>query len=131
MQDGRKELNTLLHENQNQFVYLLLAVNVSAIGFAINRTIDKQINWNELLLALSVLCWGISFLSGCKYIEIKSQIILGNLQMFEQLKKPILLKQHLDKLSETAVTKYHRLKYYLYAGVILFLIWHVFEIIKN
>lgn len=130
MEDYKKEINNLLHQNQSQFVYLLLAIDISAIGFAINRTIDIQPNWKELLLGLALLCWGISFLCGCSFIEIKSKVFIGNLKMFDQPHKRRYSKEGLDKISERGVGKYKRLKYYLYSGIILFLIWHLIKIIK-
>lgn len=131
MEDSKKEVYNQLHQNQNQFVYLLLAIDVSSIGFAINRSIEMQLSWNQILLGLAILCWAISFLCGCNFIEIKSKSFGGNLKMFNQPSKIPLWQSYLDKNNKIGIKNYKRVKNYLYIGVVLFLIWYVIEIINN
>lgn len=130
MKDSATEVYKQLHENQNQFVYLLLAIDVSSIGFAINRTVAIKLSWDEVLLGLSILCWAISFLYGCSYVEVKSKSFAANLKMFDQPDKTSFWKNYLNDIADKSVIKYKRLKNYLYLGVVLFIIWHLIQIIK-
>lgn len=129
MEDSKKEVYNQLH--QNQFVYLLLAIDVSSIGFAINRSIEMQLSWNQILLGLAIICWANSFLCGCKFIEIKSKSFGGNLKMFNQPSKITLWQRYLNKNNKIGIENYKRVKNYLYLGVVLFLIWYAVEIINN
>jgi hypothetical protein len=57
------------HENgQEKYTYFLLAAAGAAIGFAVQKTEGLLLSWWLLPVALSIVCWGVSFYFGCKNI---------------------------------------------------------------
>ena len=127
MQDGRHEVYNQLHQNQSQFIYLMLALNISAIGFAVNRTVDTGFEWFQLPLALAVICWSVSFYNGMRYLEIKLRSFTGNLWMYEQPENKVTLKDILEKYSKRGILMFKIMKIFFYFGVILFMTWHLIK----
>lgn len=54
---------------QEKYIYFLLAVAASAIGYAITQAKVEPFNLNHAAFGLSVCLWSLSFMSGLKFIE--------------------------------------------------------------
>jgi hypothetical protein len=131
MSEDKKEIYTQLHQNQNQFIYLILAVDVSAIGFTINKLIGMSFHVLQLFLAFAVICWSVSFLCGCYYIENKSKSMATNLTMFERPESMQVLKEIAEELSKKGTKRYNIMKKTLYSGALFFIIWILLSMAEN
>ncbi|KKL99218.1 hypothetical protein LCGC14_1816650, partial [marine sediment metagenome] len=67
-------------EVQSKYTYLFLAVAASAIALSLKRTTGLKITDSMILLALAVLCWGVSFFCGCRYLRCVDSALSANLQ---------------------------------------------------
>ena len=54
-------------EKQEKYVYYLIALSVSAIGFSVYKTENQSLAYSQIPLALAVLSWSISIFCGLKF----------------------------------------------------------------
>ena len=78
-----------LHEQltsaQGKYAYFLLAAAASAIALAVNQTAGEPLKRHQAFLGIAVLCWGLSFYFGCRYLgwmnaTLRTNIILSMIQ---------------------------------------------------
>ena len=62
------ELSKRVTEYQQKYIYFLLAVNGSAIGFTVQLIIREKITSHLWILLLAIVTWAVSFFCGCKYL---------------------------------------------------------------
>ena len=139
--DIYKELNT----SQSKYIYFKIAVAASAIAFSVTRTQDSNIAWQMAPLGLAILCWGISFYLGCKYIRYRNSTLYANaeyLKVLEGTHKGVPknnpqyqqaaaegIRDAMESNSTIAQKLANQQFYTLIAGMPLFLAWHVWEMI--
>lgn len=135
-------LQNQFKEKQEKFVYYIVALSVTSIGFSIYTTIDDTISILHVPLGIAVLCWGISIFSGLRFIKYSISTIYANATYLEVTSgihpetgpSPILIKaasegimQAMKENGKTA-EKYAKAQEYLfYSGIIAFLLWHILE----
>ena len=56
-------------ESLEKYGYFLLAAAGAAIAFAVTQTRSDALAWPHLLVGLAILCWAISFVFGCRFLE--------------------------------------------------------------
>lgn len=66
MGDLQQDLCQAHRTAQDKYVYFLLAAAGAGIGFAVNQTQGAKIALSQIPIALSVICWGMSFYFGCR-----------------------------------------------------------------
>jgi hypothetical protein len=142
MGEIQKELVKKFRESQEKFVYYIIALSVSAIGFAIYRTVDKELNLTQIPLGLSVLSWGISIYCGLNflkfyisqlfdnaiYLEFKSDNTINESKKATDLKK---MKIDIINNSEIGLVFFNWQNKLFYTGIVLFIIWHIIEMYFN
>ena len=90
----------LFIEKQQKFVYYLLSISSTAIGFSIYSTMDKKIDWYFLPLGIALILWAASIFSGLRFI----QYTLANLYVnFELLKS----REKLDPYNQAKADALH------------------------
>lgn len=68
--DLELELQKQFKAAQEKYIYFLLAVAASAIGYAITQVKIEPFNLNHIAFGLSIFLWALSFMSGLKFIEL-------------------------------------------------------------
>ena len=127
---------------QEKYVYYIIAVSVSCIGFSVYKTENTSLSLIQIPLALSVLFWMLSVFFGLTFMK---YVISGlydnnsyidimngknpktiNLPNIEKISTESYIK-HLEK-NNKIMSKYFRYQgISFYLGIILFLIWHIIE----
>lgn len=142
MDENQKEIQRQHRQQQEKYVYYILALTVSAIGFAIYKTSGLPLKWSQVPLGLSVISWGVSIFCGLKFIKYVLSILYANNAYFEILngQDPDLGNvpwkieagakgvREAMKLNAITASKYLDWQSRLfYIGIVLFIIWHVSE----
>lgn len=143
MADSRSRyLHELLSNAQNKYGYFLLAAAASAIALAVNQTEAAPLAWSQIPLAAAVLCWGSSFMFGCRHLAsfqagIRANAVYLGIQEGTFSEFPIppggegiaLEESHKATLThaEAAGRNANRQFRFLIAGAVFYVAWHVLE----
>jgi hypothetical protein len=135
--EGQLELYRSHHQLQEKYVFYIVALCVSAIGFSIYCTMGKPLQYSQILLLIAVLCWAGSIFCGLNYIKNLLYSSLENSQRldlqgrnlnqadFQKLKAILDIKA---KGININLTRYYAWQEYLfYAGVVFFIGWHILQ----
>ena len=76
---------------QERYIYFLLAVSASAIGYAITQLQVEAFNLNHIVFGASIFLWALSFMLGMKFIELTTESAFKNV-VYLSLKRE--LKNH-------------------------------------
>ena len=137
------ELIGQYREQRTKFVYYIIALCVTSIGFALYRTIGQALTLVQIPLAMALIGWGFSIFSGFRFITISHNTISTNLAYLRVEEEthpdvprndPNIKKKFRDKLvdrieSNMALTEklLSRQQLLFYAGIVLFVTWHILE----
>lgn len=69
MNEEQRDTYRALLDTQRKYTYFLLAAAGAAVAFSLNQTQGAGIDWSQIPLAAALVCWGLSFLSGCRYVH--------------------------------------------------------------
>jgi hypothetical protein len=142
MEENQKEIQRQFRQQQEKYVYYVLALSVSAIAFAIYKTSGLPLKWSQVPLALSVISWGISIFCGLRFIKYVISTLYANNTYFDILagRHPDLgndpekisagvkgITQAMESNGEKAQKYFSWQGRLFYFGIILFIIWHVLE----
>ena len=135
------ELNKQFKASQERYVYFLLAVAASAIGFAITQSKVEPLCWIHIPLGMSVLFWALSFISGLRFIEYATSFTFQNqnylafkreLKSYSQIEAANLLNEFKKRLSKTNEKQLQKMKFYgntqsisLLFGALSYIVWHI------
>ena len=73
-------------EKQEKYVYYLIAISVSAIGFSVYKTENQSLTYSQIPLALAVLSWSISIFCGLKFLKYVISCLYANNGYYEIIK---------------------------------------------
>lgn len=115
----------------------MLATSVSAIGFAMFQTADREWHWSLLITFLAVAIWSLSFFSGIKYSHNVQYFIMENINQNELSSRGASVTK-LDSVSKK-LAKYvrcakiwHNIQLYsLLGGAIMYFAGHITKIIYD
>ena len=127
-------------ERQEKFVYYIIALTVSCIGFAIYNTLDAKLQFIQIPLGIAVLSWGISVYCGIKFLKTVLALLYDNIRYYdvkngndrdigsnpEKIKiavsviKPILL----DRANKVSIFFNWQVRLF-YSGIIFFIVWRI------
>lgn len=145
MDDSAKlvEIYKGLQTSQGKYTYFLLAAAGAGIALAVNQTQGDKIEFAHVPLALAVVGWAFSFYAGCKYIEGTHKTMHTNAEMLragqgayvdlwpgisvEEAAK--LFRELADEQSSKAGKWLGRQYYSLLIGALLFVAWHIGEMV--
>jgi len=144
MPDEDLELFRLHRAEQSKYVYFILAAAAGGIALAVRVTAEATLHWSLLPLGGAVLCWGLSFFHGCRNLQSVQEVTAKNALQLKMARgdDPLVgrdpsrravatqaMKEIIDQ--EIAATGRHYVRQfrYLVAGAVLFLGWHVLQII--
>ena len=135
MSDKTSELTKRHFEAVDKYVYFLLAAAGAAIGFAIQKVDNRLFSYSLIPLGLSVLCWVISFYSGCNCIKNKNMAtesnllamtqydFTNNLSREDQIKSINLYSKFMTRSKRFSDYQFN----FLVIGVILYIFWSILE----
>lgn len=136
------ELHRLFRQQQEKYVYYIIALCVTAIGFSVYKTTGQELKWTQLPLAISVGCWGLSIFCGLRFLKyILSSIYVntGYLNILQGIEPGVgthpekmkiaasIVKQTMESISEISNNLSKWQERLFYSGIILFIVWHVLE----
>lgn len=143
--EEQREIRNQFRQQQEKFVYYLIALSVSAIGFSVYKTTGQQLKWTQLPLGISVLCWGLSVFCGLRFLKYVISTLYANNDYFViiQGKNPEIgnhqqkieaatsgIKEAMNSNSTKANSYFKWQERLFYLGIILFLVWHIIEMYK-
>lgn len=143
--DLKKHISNQLAEAQSKYTYFLLAIAASAIALVVQRTTGKALNWNMLPLALAVICWAGSFFAGCRNRAYFSSTLYANAALLQIQdgthpgipSHPDAVRAASEGVREAAESNSSMANSWghwqfrlLVLGAILFLVWHILEMMS-
>ncbi|MFM9985555.1 MAG: hypothetical protein ACKVOK_10015 [Flavobacteriales bacterium] len=140
--ESNKELAQHVRNLQEKFAYYIIGLDVAAIGFAIHQTVNQPLNYSQIPVGVAVICWSFSIWSGLSllittiesykaninYIETGKgrNIMVGNDPNRIALARSIFYEK-MVKSAEKGLPLFKRMNILFKLGVMLFIIWHVWE----
>jgi hypothetical protein len=137
-----QNLETTHREQSDKFTYYVIALCVTAIGFAVYNTLGQSMKQSQIPLGASVLCWSLSVYLGLKVLRYRIQILLINHRLIKvQIGTDELAGTHPEKkqigyqvLMENINILSRRINiaitwqlWMFYLGMLSFVGWHVYE----
>lgn len=137
------ELIKIYKAAQEKYIYFLMAVAGSGIGFAIVQTKVEKLAYHHSLWGTSILLWALSFLCGLQFVEhlISSTFQNANYLGFkrELAQCPVEQRKSLEvdgsKAYKTTMNRHQQSMeffgkwqmYLLLLGVLFYVVWHVYR----
>ena len=128
---------------QEKYTYFLLAAAASGIALVVRVTADATLHWSLIPLAAAVIAWLASFVSGCRFLQTVTTVTHKNVGLLQAQRgaNPIarnpaenealvqIAREDIQK-DVTVSGKHSRYQFrHLVSGAVLFIVWHVLEII--
>jgi hypothetical protein len=129
MEENKREVRSQFWQQQEKYVYYIIAISVSAIGFAIYKTSGQPLKLSQIPLGLAIISWGLSAFCGLRFLKYVISNLYANSAYLNEKNadKAKGIRKAMDLNSETA-SKYSNWQERLfYSGIILFIVWHIFE----
>jgi len=138
------ELYKQHREGHSKYTYFLLAAAASAVAFAVQKTSGEKLSCSMIPLGLATISWGLSFYCGCKSLLWAQAVILANYDLLqlksgthpEQPPHPQLSQAAEEGVMSAIMTNmdgaaiHGRWQYrLLILGGVLFLIWHILDMV--
>lgn len=141
MNEDIKNLQNTFRTQKEKYIYYIIALSVTCIGFSIYQTKDSQLTTPIWVLFSAIICWGTSVIGGFGLLNVSIDQIFGNINYLELMMNPPIASSGIDviKMIEDTNKKainsfnkkgmiYYRLQIYgFYLGVLLFICWHIWE----
>ena len=143
LKQEKNKINQEYRSSQEKYRYYLIGLSVAAIGYSVNLTLNKQLDYFQIPLAISIILWGWSMINGFRALKVErdglvthmlaAEMILGNrlANNHNEVKKEDIIRsayrKGLDNISSKLV-KHSRLQYKLFImGIVFFTLWRVIE----
>ena len=142
MNEIQKEIQRQFRQSQEKYVYYILALTVSSIGFAIYKTNGIPLKCSQIPLGIAVLLWSISIFCGLSFLKYTISILYANNTYYDILQGRYPEIGNVEWKQEAAIEgaknaieinkrrakKYFNCQGYLfYIGILLFVLWHILE----
>lgn len=144
--EEQKEIQKQFRQDQEKYVYYIIALCVAAIGFSVHETIGASLKLNQIPLGFAVCSWALCVFYGLRFLEKRLEILFDNNQYFEILQgrdevagnhpeKIIIganvMKNIMKENSPIASKYFKNQKRYFFLGFISFMVWHIIVMYKN
>ena len=140
------EIKRQFREQQQKFVYYVIALSVTSIGYSVYQTAGLPLNWSQIPLGFAILCWGFSIYCGFQHLKyiintlyannVYLDIVQGNhpeigedIEFIKAASSGVM--DAMENNSDKANYFFSYQNNLFYLGVILFLAWHVIEMYNN
>lgn len=140
--EEQSELLKQFRQQQEKYVYYIIALCVTGIGFSVVKTTGLPLKWTQIPLASAVLSWGLSIHCGLKFMRYTISTLYANKTYLDILQgkhpkagnHPQLIQaaaegviQAMEFNSDRAMKLSQWQNRLFYFGIILFIAWHVIE----
>ena len=140
--DIKTDLMKEFRSQQQKYVYYIIALSVTSIGFSIFQTMNEPLKITQIPLGLAILSWGFSIFFGLSFIRYIISSIYANIEYFnviegnnpDVVKKPQFkdsiiegIKQAIQSNSKKTTKLFKSQNYLFYFGVVLFILWRIIE----
>ena len=144
--DDQIEIKKQFRQQQEKYVYYIIALCVAAIAFSITETRDSALKYSQIPLGIAVLSWGLSIYFGLKFIQTILSALHSNNSYLDVIKgiHPIvgnhpqkieyasnILKETMEERGKTAGKLYDWQNIFFFIGFISFIVWHILEMYLN
>ncbi len=140
--DTEIELYKQHSQKQEKYVYYTIALSVASIGFSVHKTTGVGLEYIQIPLGISVICWGLSIFCGLRFLKYVLITIYANIDFNKIVegRHPTVgnsmqsieaassgIKAAIDKNGKAmnALFKWQELLFYL--GIVLFITWHILK----
>lgn len=136
----RKEHDTQLVK----YKYYMIALCIASIGYSIVRTTGRSIDCCDIPLAIAVSSWGISIFLGFRFLKCSLSILNIDYALIDvrngvhptSKNHPEKIKIGVDSLTDS-INRFQRIgknanvwqERLFYIGMIMFIFWHVLDIL--
>lgn len=142
MNEIKFKIQQEFRDKQEKYVYYLIALSVSAVGFSIYKTESHRLTCSLFPLGLAVLSWSISIFCGLKFLKYTISNLYANNMYYEIIEgkhpdignNPDYIKAGVAGFKEASEINiktmeiYFKIQGYLfYIGILLFIVWHIIE----
>jgi len=136
----QEDLKRRFRSMQEKYVYYVIALCVSSLGYSIYITLDQPLKYSQIPLGAAVLMWGISIYCGLRFLTYVlstiyakyayNNVVIGNdpddsSKSIEQKAKGIM--RAMEANQEVAGKYFKWQKGLFLVGMVLFFVWHVLE----
>lgn len=83
MMKEQEEIRTQYRQQQEKYIYYIIALCVAAIGFSVHKTIGLPLKWTQVPLGIAVLSWGMSIYYGLRFLRGGLNILYDNHNYYE------------------------------------------------
>ena len=140
--DNQQIIISRFWQQQEKYVYYIIAVAVTAIGFVLVNTKGEPLSYLHITLGLSILSWGISIFCGLRFLQYVISTLYANYDYLEVLKgrhqevgtNPHMIEaassgiRDAMKSNSEATNRIGKLQNtFFYLGFLFYIIWHVSE----
>lgn len=142
MEEEQREIQNQFRQQQEKFVYYLIALSVTSIGFSVYKTIGQPLKLIQIPLGFSVISWGLSIFCGFNFLKFiistlysnneyfniiqgKNEEVGNNLQLIQAASKGVYTAMKSN--SSKASCFFNWQQYLFYFGIISFITWHLME----
>ena len=145
MDDNAREIAKQLHDSQDKYTYFLLAAAGSCIALSVSRTNGLTPNWTMSILALAVIIWGASIISGVRNRLYHQSILYANFALLKIISgtdpevgtHPERIHAASQGVLSAIESNNDRASFYsdcqlhlLILGAAFYLVWHVAEMFR-
>jgi hypothetical protein len=144
--DDQNEIKKQFRQQQEKYVYYIIALCVAAIAFSITETRDSSLKYSQVPLGIAVLSWGLSIYFGLKFIQTILSALHSNNSYLDVIKgiHPIvgkhpqkieyasnILKETMEERGKAAGKLYDWQNIFFFLGFLSFIVWHILEMYLN
>jgi len=128
-----QEIVNQFRQQQEKYIYYLIALSVASIAFSVHNTLGEPIKWAQAPLGISVILWGTSIYCGLTAIQYFIGSLPANIDLIvaQRSKSPeeTNILEVLNEIGDRTkkLIKYQRNTFYL--GIIFYVAWHITEMI--
>jgi hypothetical protein len=142
MADEQLEIQKQFRQQQEKYVYYVIALAVAAIGFSVLKTNGQPLRFSQIPLAMAVLSWGLSIFCGLRFLKLITSTLYANNTLFDIMEgrhpevgnHPQLIEaasSGLRRAMEINSNRASRLVGWqnrlFYFGISCFIAWHIWE----
>jgi hypothetical protein len=143
MGETKDELVKSFRQSQEKYVYYIVALNITAVGFVAHETYDEKLRVSLWILLPSIGLWLYSVYNGLEFLKLNLSTLFANHKYLdlEQLPEPngaskqeikealSEIKGGMEDNSETAKKYFERMNCSLIWGIVLFVIWRLVDML--
>ncbi len=133
-----------IRDQQNKFVYYIIALCVASIGFTVNQTLGQRLNYYHILLGFSIGSWVASIYCGLQFLQIMMKVLIANNDYFDLIRGNVeniepsklvydtakeVISEKVEKYSKRTIKNFKWQQIFFFIGLITFLGWHITQMI--